>query len=113
MFKDIATTILAVVTAIMIVVTVALSVAVSYLIKQNYSETQRITAIVEMRTDSLCAFFQPLVPIQPAANSSKAGVQLLIGSRIAYTGLGCPGKIPPISSELINLAKKYNIQIPR
>jgi|SRR6185437_1136004 len=103
--------ILLVTTGFLIATVLALAIGLSVTIKSNYQETQKINSIVAARVHSLCGFFQPLVPIPPQANSSKAGVQLLEGSRLAYLGLGCISKLPPPTTQLVNEGKKFNIPI--
>ena len=96
----------------LLVVMLGLSGAVGYLIQNNTKETARVNTVVAEKTEGLCEFFGLLSPKPLRANSSKVGVELIVDSRNVFQLLDCAGKLPPPSSELIKLAKKYNITIP-
>lgn len=69
------------------------------------------------RLTSSCAFYRELAtialppPSSKAAPQSKLGIELVVNSRIAYTGQGC-GRLPRPSPALAQYGRMYNIRIP-
>ncbi len=67
----------------------------------------------ETELRALCAEQLDVANAAPQPNSSKLGVRIIVDFRTAYVGLGCPGKLPPPSAELLKLAAKYHVRVLR
>ena len=93
------------------VLLVTLAVVAGLLGYQQLTERPRVDGDVTAIVSSQCEFYAPLTAVALDAKSSKAVVQLVEGAREAVHGLGCPGRIPPPSRELLMLGQKWGVKI--
>jgi hypothetical protein len=77
-----------------------------------FGERGRTDAQVRKVVSSQCGFDYPvaIAPVDPKT-TSKLGVQLIEGARVAVIGLACPEKIGPPPASLVQLGQKYSIPI--
>ena len=76
--------------------------------------TQRMTlSRVNRTTSSQCDFYGVLAEAQSTLTpkSGELAVKLLVDSRRAFLGLGCPGKLPTPTPVVRDLAAKYRIEL--
>jgi hypothetical protein len=89
-----------------------LSVAVGVLVFQRIGETARVKQDVTDVVSAQCVFYEPLTtaPLDPKT-ASKAGVQLVEGSRRAWVGLHCAGPLAPPTPLLVQLGRRFGVPI--
>lgn len=71
-------------------------------------------ARLEQQVRADCGWYEhisglPITFPPGAVRPTRLGVQLIVDSRIAWTGHGCPGKIPPPDPSLLKWAAYYHI----
>lgn len=94
------------------VLIITVAVVAGMLGYQRLTERTRVNQDVTQITSSQCQFYFPLATAPLVLNpSSKLGVQIVEGSRLAVHGLGCPGELPPPSRVLVELGRKYHVPI--
>ena len=94
-------------TALILLVVLVGLVSTSYL-------TQRMTlSRVNRTTTSQCDFYNVLAEAQSTLTpkSGELAVKLLVDSRRAFLGLGCPGSLPEPTPVVRDLAARYRIEL--
>ena len=94
-------------TALILLVVLVGLVATSYV-------TQRMTlSRVNRTTSSQCDFYAVLAAAQTTLTkeSGELAVKLLVDSRRAFLGLGCPGELPEPTRTVRELAAKFHVDL--
>jgi hypothetical protein len=99
--------VMALVMAVMGIALVAVIVVAVILVRNAVTEKSRVDSYLSGQ----CPFFYPVAVLPVPANTSKLGVDLVEGARTALARQACPEKVPPPSSELMILGRKYDIPI--
>lgn len=91
---------------------IILAVIVGVLSYRSITERGRTDEQVRQIVSSQCGFDYPvaIIPVDPKV-TSKLGLQLVEGARVAIRGLGCPQKLGPPSAALVQLGNKYGIPV--
>lgn len=89
---------------------IVVSVVAGLLGWQQLSERGRVTGDIIGVVSAQCSFYEPLVTLSMDSRSGKALTELVEGSRRSYLGLHC-GTVPPPSSELLQLGRKWGVRI--
>lgn len=84
-----------------------LIVVAGALVQKSFTERSRVDSYL----GGQCPFFYPVAVLPVPPSTSELGVDLVEGARTALARQACPEKIPPPSSELLLLGRKYHIPI--
>jgi len=83
--------------------------------RQNAEAISDQNEILRKQITGDCGFYRDLsgLPVQNAANGhpSELGVKIISDSRAAWTGHGCPGKLPPPDPTFVRGAGYYRLPV--